>query len=314
MLRLQKGLLALLSLVFATSAGAQGNAVILKGGRTSSTLSIQTSQDHLPSVYSKGGVIATGAAANIIAGQIAPQSQDATPVSMVAQTRLIPLMKASSAYAGSLTVLNQRVLIGSAHVLAAADETSLAALARTLNTTPDQLHLYQFKSSTRYLDAVVVTVGENAVLAQATLQNLRTRDSLRTGASFALKHLTEVDGHLIEQENSGRLSISTDRQTLYLPNGSDAFLTWGSSGAVVATPDSRIGTAVAGLVQCVVKIDQASSRASDEHVSYFRAISIDSLSQSELVPTSLDEVRGHSGDYGLEHCGPVGGKDGGGGG
>lgn len=267
-------------------------------------LSVPTSNNESPSVIlnTDSNVIALGSAAQIIAQKGASSNK-------IESIQNVTLAKhplwSQGEYVGSFTRISSGLYITAAHVLNKLSEQELAFYLSQLGLT-EEASILQPQFQGRFLDIVLVSN-----LAKEEVQNKLNSmlGPVTAGDSFSLSHLTMLDSRLVEQKSNGFISVSQDNQTLYLTTGLESFLTWGSSGSVVLGKNESIR--LIGIVQCVVKTKVASSQAPSER-SYFRAFSSAVLISASLVPSSLSDLSLRTPDYGLEKCGPVSGKDGGG--
>jgi hypothetical protein len=300
----------LISVGILTSLGdwAQADqAIVFKKSGSKVQVSIPTNGSQAPSVLMNpnSGVIATGNAANILSQAQARSESNLMEESEVAIEQ-IPAFDSQRSYVGAFSKIGSRLFMGSAHVLNKLGEREFKLFVERLNLKTTDTFIYQFVN-TKPLDAVLVsdlTVEEIKIILSSISGRLPV-----SGDLFTMSHLTHMDNELVEQRSSGKVSISSDRQFVYLPTGMDSFLTWGSSGALVFNQKSQ---SLIGLVQCVVKLNVASSSTNGNR-SYFRAISFAQLRTSSFVRSTLQQLLERQDLYGLEKCGPVSGKDGGGG-
>lgn len=286
-------------------------------------LRVPTNGGQAPSTVFNGTILATGAAANILSERTTLSSSVPSPIPTSASPPANGAPRVSqtiiyddeSNYLGTASLVTEGVYITAAHVIDQLGESSLNALLQRLNIPTASAGLYQFVHQSRPLDVVVILNKniETASTVSTVMQVLAQEPQPQSGAAFSLVHYTLMDNQLIEQQSEGSLSVSQDRNQLYLSNNRDAHLTWGSSGAVVfAQKTDPARWSMSGVVQCVVRNETAVSAGRGE-TSYFRALSVKLLAESELQPITLERLQGLRSHYNLEACGPVDAKKGGGG-
>ncbi len=269
-------------------------------------LKVPTVDNESPSILlnENTGVIAMGGAAKILANRAALNEQTASTEVVLKKQPLF----SQGEYVGSLTEIAPRTFVTAAHVLNKINQKELTSVINKLGLS-SQTEILQGHSHGQFLDIVVVT-DRGVDSFKDALSSLMGDKVLQPGDLFALSHLVLLDSRLVEQKSRGSLSLSEDKNTVYLPNGLDSFLTWGSSGSVVLASSPQ-NVYFAGLVQCVVQTNVASSSARTSQ-SYFRALSANLIGSATWVSSQLSDLSLRMADYQLEKCGPVSGKDGGG--
>lgn len=218
-------------------------------------------------------------------------------------------------YLGAVTLIDNGIFIASAHVIDKMSKNSFESLLQNLSIEKNNLKLYQFKFKNKFLDAVILADAEltNSETIKLSLAK-NSAEQYTSGQEFSTVYITHFDNNLIEQNSSGVLSVSQDRNLLYLNEGQNIQLNWGSSGSLVFSKNTATHWKLAGIIQCVVLNKTATAQGS-VNSTYFRALSTQLLIFSELIPITFDHLKlsETKAQYNLENCGPVDAKNGGGG-
>lgn len=227
---------------------------------------------------------------------------------------MIPLSSKNGEYIGSLSQIAPGIFMGAAHVVSRLSENELSGSLRAQNIDLQRYRLYQYTTQTSFLD-VVVLLPEPSQPADYIAQMMAFAPALSSGDEYSLVQVSNLNGQLVRQNSSGRLSLSIDKTALYLPYNNDNYLTWGSSGSIVFTKSSKTGGQwlIGGVVQCYVVNQNKTDHSEYNPKNYFKAISAEQILNAKLVPSRLTEIQSRQqSNISSDRCDPVGGKDGGG--
>lgn len=218
----------------------------------------------------------------------------------------------SSTFHGTVNLIAPGMWITAAHV--ASNFTSLDDLALSLMLDSKKIKIYQPKFDLRYLDLVIVTeksVEEaQAVLTSLFVQNVSS--GLPSFNSYTLESYSSFASFMTKSKVSGPVIYTQENSKIYLAITNQTTLNWGSSGALVFSPDS--GGKAIGLAQCVLQVPQvASTVTQNQSTPYVRALSSTLIHSSPLEAVLLPSLRQKFSDYELQDCEPIDAKRGGGG-
>ena len=296
-------------LFFASSLSfSQSREIIYTSDRKGQVkLTVPTENSESPSVVITDNYMALGPAARIMAEKqsLKTQNQVQKKISTDLEVVKIPLWTKNS-YVGYLSQISPNILIGSAHTVGKLDKKELQKSISAIATS-DYAFIYQLYQNQKPIDVVLISSLSIEELKLELDLLVIDNEFLVSGNQFFTSHLVQMDSRLVEQENSGLISVSQDKNTIYLPTSIDSFLTWGSSGSVVFVNSSqKIG--IGGIVQCHVSNNNRSIGGTQ----FFRAISSKVIKESSIILRTLEEVANSISSFDLKNCDPVGGKDGGG--
>lgn len=229
---------------------------------------------------------------------------------------IYPFFDQKGRYVGSVSQLFSGVYIMAAHVASFIEMSSadylLGGMSSPLQMGSNPLKIYQFSLRDKGLDAVIVSKHDLNYIRQGLAQVFVSSEELQSladGGRYQVTSLIDLNKNLVRQKSEGSFFFDLDFNP-FLKVDSESYLNRGSSGALIETVING-KSKVLSLVRCAVQTSTLQN-GGDKNVTYYKGLSTRDLLESDLVETSLDNLRLWVKNNSLVNCIPVSGKKGGG--